>query len=445
MKPAPIRKLVGTSWFIPMAYTGTTLLIGITFPRLEHHFLPQLMSSMSAASAMSVCSAIASGMIALTGIVFSLTFVMVQFSATAYSPRLVLWLARDRVMSHALGVFISTFLYALIMLAWVDRYSSGKVPFVSSWMVVGLLLASMGMFITLIQRITLLQINRMLVFTANRGRAAIDELYISIKPNAGVTNIPDAQRVSLKQTLLHSGRPRVIQGINAQELIKIASQSGALIEMTVAIGDSVVETTPLLRVLGSQKNLNEQELREALEIGDERTFEQDPKYAIRLIVDIAIKALSPAINDPTTAVQALDQIEDLLLRLGRVCLEIGAFHDDEGKLRLIIPFPTWEDFLHLSLGEIQHYGANSVQVMRRMKALINNLTAILPPERRPALQYWEQRLEGTIERAFPEPEERIAASIADRQGLGLGEPASQQIKGQKDSKGRRSARWLSHS
>jgi uncharacterized membrane protein len=445
MKPTRIRKLAGTSWFVPLAYTGTTLLIGISFPRLEHHFLPQVVSSMSAASAMSVCSAIASGMIALTGIVFSLTFVMVQFSATAYSPRLVLWLARDRVMSHALGVFISTFLYALIMLAWVDRYSSGKVPFVSSWMVVGLLLASMGMFITLIQRITLLQINRMLVFTANRGRAAIDELYISIKPNAGVTSIPDAQRASLTQTLLHSGRPRVIQGINAQELIKIAARSGALIEMTVAIGDSVVETTPLLRVLGAENSLNEQELREALEIGDERTFEQDPKYAIRLIVDIAIKALSPAINDPTTAVQALDQIEDLLLRLGRVSLEAGRIYDDKGKIRLIVPFPTWEDYLHLSLGEIQHYGADSVQVMRRMKALINNLTAILPPERRPALQYWEQRLEGTIERAFAEPEERIAASIADRQGLGLGEPASQQSKGQTDSKGRRSPRWFSHS
>jgi len=433
MKPTPIRKMFGTSWFIPMAYTATTLVIGMTFPRLEHYFMPQMVSTMSAASAMNVCSAIASGMIALTGIVFSLTFVMVQFSATAYSPRLVLWLARDRVMSHSLGVFISTFLYALIMVAWVDRYSSGKVPFISSWMVVGLLLASMAMFITLIQRITMLQINRMLVFTASRGRAAIDELYVSTKENVRKTNITELQAASVTQTLLHFGRPRVIQAIKVQQLVELASKSGALIEVTVAIGDSVVEMTPLLRVLGAQERLNEQELKRALEIGDERTFEQDPKYAIRLIVDIAIKALSPAINDPTTAVQAMDQIEDLLLRLGRVSLDTAAFTDEAGKLRLLVPFPTWEDFLHVALEEIQHYGGVSVQVMRRMKALLDNLIAILPPARRPALLYWEERVQRTINRTFEDPEERLVASVADRQGLGLGEPGNHQRTEKMDS------------
>ena len=87
-------------------------------------------------------------MIALTGIVFSLTFVMVQFSATAYSPRLVLWIARDRVMSHALGLFTATFLYAIAALTGVDRNGSGKVPFISAWAVVALLMASVGMFIS---------------------------------------------------------------------------------------------------------------------------------------------------------------------------------------------------------------------------------------------------------------------------------------------------------
>jgi len=86
MKRTPIRKLIGTSWFIPMAYTTLTLLVGMTFPRIEHHLLPNVVSTMSAASAMNVCSAIASGMIALTGIVFSLTFVTGQFSATATAP-----------------------------------------------------------------------------------------------------------------------------------------------------------------------------------------------------------------------------------------------------------------------------------------------------------------------------------------------------------------------
>jgi uncharacterized membrane protein len=178
---------------------------------------------------------------------------------------------------------------------------------------------------------------------------------------------------------------------------------------------------PLLRVHGGTGNLEERALREAIELGDERTFEQDPKYAIRLIVDIAIKALSPAINDPTTAVQALDQIEDLLLRLGRCDLEIGTYRDAQGDLRLVIPFPTWEDFLRLALDEIRFCGANSVQVTRRMMALIKNLLVVLPVHRQAALRYWESRVQTTIMRTFEDAEEKKEAAVADRQGLGLGE------------------------
>jgi uncharacterized membrane protein len=100
---------------------------------------------------------------------------------------------------------------------------------------------------------------------------------------------------------------------------------------------------------------------------------------------------------------------------------MGAFHDSAGKPRLVIPFPTWDDFLRLALDEIRAYGAESVQVMRRMKALIKNLLAVLPPERHLALRHWEQRLQGSIARSFDDPEEKRDASVADRQGLGIGE------------------------
>ena len=161
--------------------------------------------------------------------------------------------------------------------------------------------------------------------------------------------------------------------------------------------------------------------RRRIEAGDERTFQQDPKYAIRLLVDIAIKALSPAINDPTTAVQALDQIEDLLLRLGRRDLDIGDFDDDAGRLRLVVPFPTWDDFLLLALDEIRSCGATSVQVMRRMMALVKHLTEVLPASRTAALQHWEHRLQSTMRDRLPMCDEKKDAAVADRQGLGIGE------------------------
>jgi uncharacterized membrane protein len=137
-----------------------------------------------------------------------------------------------------------------------------------------------------------------------------------------------------------------------------------------------------------------------------------------LLVDIAIKSLSAAINDPTTAVQALDQIEDLLIRLGRRRLEIGAFRSEEGKLRLLIGFPAWEDFLRLAFDEIRLYGASSVQVMRRMKALVTELIEVLPEERRPALQKWQERLRSTVDRSFSDQQDKLEASVADRQGFG---------------------------
>jgi uncharacterized membrane protein len=406
------------SWSIPLAYASVALVIGLVLPRLEHHFLPEWVSTISAPSAMAICSSIASGMIALTGIVFSLTFVMIQFSATAYSPRLVLWVARDPVMSHALGVFSGTFLYALMFLAWVDREASAKVPLVSGWLVLALLLVSMGMFIALIERIGMLQVNRMLIFTGDQGRKAIGEIYPPRPTGSSAREGMDFRDRPVAQTLIHSGRPKAIQMLDVAALIELAATADAVIEMTAAVGDTVVEMTPLLRVRGARQPLDEQALRDAIQAGDERTFEQDPEYAIRLVVDIAIKALSPAINDPTTAVQALDQIEDLLLRLGRCHLDVGAFADSQGQLRLVVRVPVWENFLLLALDEIRAYGAGSVQVMRRMKALIRNLADVLPAERLPALRHWEQRLQGSIARSFEDAQEKRDASVADRQGLG---------------------------
>src|SRR6478609_5313805 len=141
-----------TVWLVPLLYAATALLFGFTVPRLAHSYLPGFVSTISISAAIGIYSAVASGMIALTGIVFSLTFVMVQFSATAYSPRLVIWLARDPLISHALGVFIATFLYALAALAWIDR-GDVSVPFVSSMTVIAMLLTSIFFFVALLHRI----------------------------------------------------------------------------------------------------------------------------------------------------------------------------------------------------------------------------------------------------------------------------------------------------
>ena len=407
-----------SNWGIPALYAAVAVAAGLTIPRLESRILPELVAPLSISSAVAIYSSIASGMLALTGIVFSLTFVMVQFSAAAYSPRLVLWIARDPVMSHALGIFTATFLYGVAALSGVDRSGSGHVPFFSVWLEVALLLTSVGMFIALIHQVGLLQINRMLVFTGDQGREVISTIYPSFCAPVATTGSSDMDAFPRTQTLIHHGGPRSIQAFDVAALTNLAKASGSIIETVVAVGDTVAELMPLLHVCGSREPIDEEKLRSGIELGSQRTFEQDPKYAIRLLVDIAIKALSPAINDPTTAVQALDQIEDLLLRLGQRHLDIGRYRDNDGKLRLVVPFPTWDDLLRLAFDEICSYGATSVQVMRRMNALVADVSCAVPKERRPALEFWDARLKAIIARSFADSEERIDASKQDRQGLG---------------------------
>jgi uncharacterized membrane protein len=314
------------SWGMPAIYAAVAMVAGLTIPLLESRFLPGFVSPMSLSSATAIYSSIASGMPALTGIVFSLVFLMVQFSATAYSPRLVPWIARDRVILNALGVFTATFLYGVTAISGVDLRGSGHVPFLSVYVELALLLASVGMFIALIFRVGLLQINRMLVFTGDQGRKVISTLYPTLSSAAAVDIVPDDfGSVPPTQTLIHRGGPLSIEGFDVAVLVKLAKATGGIIQSVVAVGDTVMESTPLLRVYGARETIPEQKLRNGIELGIQRTFEQNPKYAIRLLVDIAIRALSPAINDPTTAVQALDQIEDLLLRLGQRYLEIGRY------------------------------------------------------------------------------------------------------------------------
>jgi len=263
-----------------------------------------------------------------------------------------------------------------------------------------------------------LQITNVLAFTGNFARQVIDVMYPPLETASALAGAGEFPLLPVTQRMFYNGPPLAIQSLEVARLAALAEQVNGIIEMRSAVGDTLVSSTPLLRVYGGRQVIEERDLKKAIRTGTQRTFEQDPKYSIQLLRDIAIRALSPAINDPTTAVQALDQIEDLLLRLGRRRLEIGEVRDSSGLLRLIIPVPAWEDFLDLAFSEIRSYGRESMQVMRRMKALLSDLIEALPNERIPALRRQQKRLDSTIARSFPDIEDQLEASVEDREGMG---------------------------
>ena len=409
-----------------MLYVCASVAAGLILPRIEQLYFASYTLNLSVASAQAYLSAAGSGMMALTGVVFAMAFVMVQFNAIAYSPRLVLWFARDRMLFHALGTFAATFIYALFALAWVDRGGSGTVPLFSCLLVGIMLIISMLLFSRLVQKLSDLQITRVLQMVGDRGRAVIDSMFqrFEYKPNERTktsNKSPDtAQLGTITQIVRYSGEPRTIAKFDIKALVSQAKQAKAVIVMTCAVGDTLVDDTQVLQVHGATGQLSKEALLRSVHLGRERTFEQDPKYPIRLLVDIAIKALSAAINDPTTAVQTIDQIEDLLRRLGRCNLDAGYATDSHGDVRLIFPMPTWEDYLTLAFDEIRQYGAASVQVMRRLRSALVGLTESLPSaERVDAVQRYLAHLDQIIAHSALDAQDQLMARHEDRQGLGL--------------------------
>jgi len=427
-------------WIIPMIYVAGAIGFGIVFPRLEHEYLEaksHVLSDwsfnfFSIASAQACLSAVASGMIALTAIVFTVAYITAQFNSIVYSPRVALFFLRDPALFHTFGLFNATFIFCLVTLGWVDRENSGVIPQFSMLIVVLLLIASMFAFARLVRGVSNLTITRILHSLGDHGRAVLQTTFERLDLGTGIKAaseaVDDLRKRPVTQTLRHTGAPRSIAEFNVKTLVELARRADALIEIYCAVGDTVVYDTPLLQVRGAVRPLIEKDLLRGIHLADERTFAQDSKYPIRLLVDIAIKALSPSINDPTTAVQAIDQIEDLLRRLGRRDLDDVYARDDGGVVRLIYPTPNWEDFLRLSFDEIRHYGAGSVQVMRRLRsALAGVAESITDQSRVAAVDRYVRQLDMSISRSPLDEEDRVVASQQDRQGLGFSRRKSADI------------------
>ncbi|WP_262031432.1 DUF2254 domain-containing protein [Microvirga sp. Mcv34] len=410
-------------WAIPTVYTIVSLLAALVLPRLEHHFLPGSTHAMSAAAAIAFLSATASGIIAFTAIVFSVAFVMVQFSAVAYSPRLVVWFAGRHELHHALGIFVATFTYAMATLLWTDRGGSGEVPALSTLLVLVLLVASLLVFSRLVQNLAKIQITEVLVLVGDEGRRVIDaqaHLFDACTIAWAGDDQAETYRLATPvETIVHRGPPGCVTSIDFRALVSRAEAAGTVVELAIAVGDTLVEGDAVLRVAATASPLPADDWLRCIHTGRERTFEQDPKYALRLLVDIAIKALSPAINDPTTAVQALDQIDDLLRRLSPQPLGNLWIKDGAGIARLFVPMPVWEDYLALAFDEIRQYGLTSVQVMRRLHAALAGLAGSDDTTRRIAVRRYLSHLDTAIRHSGLDPQDRTAAREEDPQGLGF--------------------------
>jgi uncharacterized membrane protein len=231
-------------------------------------------------------------------------------------------------------------------------------------------------------------------------------------PNATLLGPPD-------RVIVHRGKSEIVLALNLSILMAKAERVNGIIEFALQVGDFVAVDEPLFRLYGNVQTLDEGRLHRAVAFGPERTLEQDPTFAFRIVIDIALRALSPAVNDPTTAVLSLDQLHRMLRTVGNRTLTTDELLGPEsGDLRVICRTPNWEDFIELSFSEIRHYGADNLQVVRRLRALLDNLVQTLPEYRHSALLQQTTLLDREIAKRFACPEEVALAQVADTQGLG---------------------------
>jgi uncharacterized membrane protein len=220
------------------------------------------------------------------------------------------------------------------------------------------------------------------------------------------------------RVIRHQGASAIVVAVDLEALKVQAERSKGIVEFVPQIGDFVATDDPLFNLYSGASSLDEHALCSRVAFGSERSMDQDPTFAFRIVVDVALKALSPAINDPTTAVLAMDQLHRMLRTVGKRHLRTDELLDRSGQIRVIFRTPNWDDFVYLAFSEIRNCGSNNLQIVRRMRAMIENLVQTLPPNRRDVLLRQLSLLDREVERIFTYPEELALARVADAQGLG---------------------------
>jgi uncharacterized membrane protein len=355
----------------------------------------------------------------LTFIIFLLgmLFIAVQIAAGQLTPRITARVFEARASKISLGFFIFTYVFSI----GVGGRLVEPIPQFAVLLTVVFTLVSIGLFLFLVG-FTGKGLRPISVYAkvANETIQVIETLYPALltesKGTAGDETLFQTSQAS--GSIPHRGKSGVFRAFDTGGLAEIARKNGCVIQLLPQVGDFVLKGDPLFYVYQKGDAVPERDLQQRVAFGRDHTLEQNPAFGFRIIVDIAIRALSPAINDPTTAVRGVDQIHSLLRMVGERDLGDGLIRDKEGRPRLVFPTPNWEDFIWLGVSEIRTYGAGSLQVMRRLRGMLENLMEVLPPERIPPLQEQLSILERVAERNFPDPEERKLAGIGDYQGIG---------------------------
>ena len=403
-------------WIIPFIAIVLVFAITPTLRTLDE-LLGWRISGLGAAGAQSLYETTITLTLSFLVFTFGSLLVAIQVAGGQLTPRVIATiLLRDNVVRYSVGIFVFTLLFSVMALNRVEA----KVWDLATILTSALGIACMAMFLFLIDHAArLLRPVSIVAHVGNEGLAVIEAVYPLPAPDSSsaIRDAP-AERGAPLRIVSHAGRSEIVLAVDVEALVDAAKLADGVVEFVPQIGDFVAFDEPLFALHGGAARIDDRTLRAAVAFGSERTMEQDPMFAFRILVDIALKALSPAINDPTTAVVAIDQIHRLLREVGKRELHREEVADDEGRTRVVFRTPNWDDFVHLACTEIRNCGAGNVQVARRVQSMLVNLIATLPGYRDMALEQERDRLNRALPGLYALADDLALARVPDPQGLG---------------------------
>jgi uncharacterized membrane protein len=407
-----ITHLRSSLWFIPVLCVLAGVVISFGTISIDRHFdydaLPTRFVGGPDAAAY-ILSTVAASMVSLTALVLTITMVVVQLAMGQFSPRIVQRILRDRPSQLAIGLFVATFVHAILALreVTINGDGTGNVPGIALVTAFVLVLVSIAVLVMYVHHIgQALRVSALIELVGDETRTLLDRQY----PDKG--QALDTRLDSVP--VVRASESGVITQIGYEQLVKEGARADCLLELIPSLGEFVPADSPLFLVHGQSGAVDENRLRNALTFSLEPTLDEDVAYGIRLLVDIAERSLSDSpFQDPTTTVQAIDRLHDILRQLARRPFPDGRHRDEAGQVRLTVRSMSWEAYVHLAFDEIRLAGAGSPPVVRRLIAALRDLRSIVPPERVAAIDVQLDLLATATEAALGDARE-IELALHDR-------------------------------
>ena len=403
-----------TLWFIPVmcVLAGVVLSIGtITIDRLTgFDLIPRWMTG-GPDAALGILTTIALSMVSLATLVLTITMVVVQLAMGQFSPRIVQTFLRDKPSQLAIGLFVATFAHAMLSMREVQFEDGGQVPGIAIGVAYVLVLISIAMLVLYVDHIgRSLRVSSLIELVGDDTRRLLDDQYPEMLSDSEAS-----------PSVIAAAASGVVTSIDRDGLVGLAESADCVLHVVPAVGSFVPAGASLLTIEGPVDRLDRGTAAHCVELGLERTLDEDVGYGFRMLVDVAERSLSESpFLDPTTAVQSIDRLHDGLRQLSVRVIPDGRHHDDAGNLRLTVPTMDWDSYVHLAFDEIRLAGAASPQVSRRLVAALTDLIDYAPSDRRPALVEQLELLQGAICKLPRDGTDLHRSAVADGQGLGAG-------------------------